>query len=105
MNAQPKDALRATAGDSTAAVRAAWDAIAPAYDRTNTPTQMWPRLSRPVDPQMLVALSNVGITSSRTSGVLNGSFGTPKNKLPVSSSKLTALGGATLKPIQVGKIK
>ena len=41
MNAQPKDALRTTAGDSTAAVRAAWDAIAPAYDRTNTPTQMW----------------------------------------------------------------
>jgi ubiquinone/menaquinone biosynthesis C-methylase UbiE len=41
MNAQTEDAVRAAADEPAAAARDAWDAIAPAYDRTNTPTQMW----------------------------------------------------------------
>jgi ubiquinone/menaquinone biosynthesis C-methylase UbiE len=40
MNAQSKHAVHAT-GNDPATAPAAWDAIAPAYDRTNTPTQMW----------------------------------------------------------------
>lgn len=41
MSKNAATAIRKDTGDSSEEVRAAWDAIAPGYDRTNTPSQMW----------------------------------------------------------------
>jgi ubiquinone/menaquinone biosynthesis C-methylase UbiE len=41
MNSQAKTAVKRPAENQSHDTRAEWDAIAAAYDRTNTPTQMW----------------------------------------------------------------
>jgi ubiquinone/menaquinone biosynthesis C-methylase UbiE len=41
MNSRVKTAVNLPADNQAQDTRAAWDAIAAAYDRTNTPTQMW----------------------------------------------------------------
>lgn len=41
MNQHVMSAARQAANDAAQGTRAAWDRIAPGYDRTNTPTQMW----------------------------------------------------------------